>query len=88
MGKKNKPALQLEDEGSTYDDQQVQQETQREKVPFSTLLRPSLYERLKAAAFWEDESIAELTATAIRKHLKDLEEERDEPFEVLPPHEV
>ena len=56
-------------------------------MPFSTVLRPGLYERLRAAAFSED-TPAGLTADALRACLDALEADRGEPYEVLPPYKI
>ena len=84
----DKPNVTFDAGDDSFDPEQVEQETKRDKVPFSTVLRPSLYERLRAAAFWEDTSIAGLTADALRAYLDALEAERGEPYEVLSPHKI
>ena len=70
-----------------FDLEQVDQETKRGKVPFSTVLCPSPHDRLRAAAFWEA-SIAGLTADALRACLDALGAERGKPYEVPPPHKI
>lgn len=63
--------------------------TERSRVKFNTQLRADLYEKLRAAAFWLDEtSITDLVERAVREHLYRLEDERGDPFEVLEPHRV
>lgn len=64
----------------SFGPEQVEQETKRDKVPFSTELRPSLYERLRAAAFWEDTSIAGLTFDSVATD--ELQEMVDKNFEL------
>lgn len=69
-------------------DPSVEKQAQRNKVSFSTMLRPSTYERLKAAAFWEDRSIADITGAALDAYLEALEKKRGEEYEVWDRHKV
>ena len=71
-----------------FEDKYLKEHTERDRVKFNTRLRADLYEKLRAAAFWTDDSITELVEGAVRKHIRDLEDERDEPFKVLDPHRV
>jgi uncharacterized protein (DUF1778 family) len=75
-------------ESSGFEEGYLKEHTQRSRVKFNTRLRADLYEKLRAAAFWTDESITDLVEAAVRTHIQDLEDERDEPFEVLDPHRV
>ena len=69
-------------------DTSVEEQAQRNKVSFSTMLRPGLYEKLKAAAFWEDRSIADITGAALETYLEALEDERNEKYEIWDRHKV
>lgn len=76
-------------EDADFEESYLQEHTERSRVKFNTQLRADLYEKLRAAAFWlEDESISDLVEDAVRNHVKELEDERGEPFEVLKPHQV
>jgi hypothetical protein len=72
-----------------FEDDYLKGHTERDRVKFNTRLRADLYEKLRAAAFWmEDMNITDLVEGAVRRYIRDLEEERGEPFEVLDPHRV
>ena len=72
-----------------FDDSHIQEHTKRSRVKFNTRLRADLYEKLRAASFWlDDSSITDLVEQAVMRHLKHLEDERGEAFEVLEPHRV
>lgn len=71
-----------------FEDEYLNEHTERDRVKFNTRLRADLYEKLRAAAFWTDHSITELVEAAVRNHISDLEQQRDEPFEVLEPHRI
>lgn len=62
--------------------------TDRSRVPFSSRLRADVYEKLKAASFWTGRSVTDVAETAVRLYLRQLEEERGDPFDVLEPHEI
>lgn len=89
----DKPAIDFDTGGGAddadFEESYLQEHTERERVKFNTQLRADLYEKLRAAAFWlEEESITDLVEAAVRNHIKELEDEQGEPFEVLSPHEV
>jgi uncharacterized protein (DUF1778 family) len=71
-----------------FEEGYLEEHTERDRVKFNTRLRADLYEKLRAAAFWTDQSITEHVEEAVLNHIRDLEEEREEPFEVLDPHRV
>ena len=71
-----------------FEEEYLQEHTERNRVKFNTRLRADLYEKLRAAAFWTDDSITDLVEAAVRQHICNLEESREEPFEVLEPHRV
>jgi hypothetical protein len=71
-----------------FEEEYLQEHTERDRVKFNTQLRADLYEKLRAAAFWTEKSITDLVEAAVRAHIQNLEDERDEPFEVLNPHRV
>lgn len=71
-----------------FEDEYLKEHTERDRVKFNTRLRADLYEKLRAAAFWSDQSITELVEEAVRNHIRGLEDKRDEPFEVLEPHRI
>jgi hypothetical protein len=78
-----------ESEDAGFEDAYLQDHTERSRVKFNTRLRADLYEKLRAAAFWlDDVTITDLVEAAVRNHIQRLEEERDEPFKVLEPHQV
>ncbi len=84
--RKPRMALSREEERApAYTPSLVEQKMQETKVPFATLLPPSLYEKLRAAAFWENRSIADVTADALGAWLAAQEKKRGA-YEVLPPH--
>ena len=85
-----KPRMSLargEERTPAYTPDLVEEKTQETKVPFATLLPPSLYEKLRAAAFWEGRSIADVTADALATWLA-VQEKKRGAYEVLPPHRV
>jgi hypothetical protein len=89
----DKPDIQFDDGNAGFSQEGADEETKRRrtegaKKQFNTLIRPGLEERLNAAAFWTDRSKAEIVDEALRLWLRRAEEEREEAFEVLPPHEV
>lgn len=84
----DKPQIKLGTGDDTFDGEHIDEHSQRDKVPFSTVIRPGLYERLRAASFWEGTSIAELTGQAVASYLKVMEDQRGKPYEVLPPHRI
>lgn len=78
-----------ESEDAGFEDSYLQDHTERSRVKFNTRLRADLYEKLRAASFWlDDKTITGLVEDAVRKYIQELEEEREEPFEILPPHQV
>ena len=76
-----------EERAPAYTQEVAQQKTQETKVPFAPLLPPSVYEKLRAAAFWEGRSIADVTAEALSAWIA-AQEGRRGAYEVLPPHRV
>lgn len=86
--RKPKMALSRQEERtSAYTPGLVEEKTQETKVPFATLLPPSVYEKLRAAAFWENRSIADVTADALVSWIASQETRRG-PYEVLAPHRM
>jgi len=86
----DKPQIDFETENEDdagFEEEYLKEHTERNRVKFNTRLRADLYEKLRAAAFWTENSITELVEAAVRKHIIDLEQE-DEPFEILEPHRV
>lgn len=72
-----------------FEEEYLSEHTNRSRVKFNTRIRADLYEKLRSAAFWLDEAtITSLVEDAVRGHIRRLEEERGEPFEILEPHEV
>lgn len=65
-----------------------QADNDEEKVPFSTRLRPSIWEKLRAIAFHEDTTISALTEAALRDMIEAMEEGRGEPYRVYEPHKI
>ena len=63
-----------------YDPEQLDRESQRKRVPFSTTLDAGLYEKLKTMAFYNEGSIADLVNTAVRRALHEKENDRGEPY--------
>lgn len=89
----NKPQIDFgtdsDSEDAGFEGEYLQEHTERSRVKFNTRLRADLYEKLRAAAFWlDDESITDLVEQAVRSYIKQLEDEREEPFKVLEPHRV
>lgn len=89
----DKPDIEFDDSNSGFSSESADEETRRRrkegtKKQFNTLIRPGLEERLNAAAFWTNRSKAEIVDEALRLWIEKTEDERGEPFEVLPPHEV
>jgi hypothetical protein len=72
----------------TEDEEERRRREEGDKQRFNTMLRPGLEERVNAAAFWTEKSKAQIVDEALRLWLDRAEEERGEPFEVLPPHHV
>lgn len=89
----DKPQIDFDSESESddagFEEEYLQEHTERDRVKFNTRLRADLYEKLRAAAFWiDDTSITELVEDAVRSHVQQLEEQRGEPLEILPPHRV
>lgn len=86
----DKPGINFDTDAdsSGFEEEYLKEHTQRSRVKFNTRLRADLYEKLRAAAFWTDESITDLVEAAVRTHIQNLEDERGEPFEVLDPHRI
>ena len=87
----DKPDIEFDDTDAGFseeEDEKRRRRTEGTKKQFNTLIRPGLEERINAAAFWTDRSKAEIVDEALRLWLDQEEEDRDEEFEVLPPHEV
>ncbi|WP_103028686.1 hypothetical protein [Salinibacter altiplanensis] len=88
---KEKPDIDFDDDDAGFSEEDEEKRRRRSegtKKQFNTLIRPGLEERLNAAAFWTDRSKADILDEALRQWLRQAEEERNESFEVLPPHEV
>ncbi|MBB4062796.1 MULTISPECIES: hypothetical protein [Salinibacter] len=88
---KDKPDIDFDDSDAGFSEEEDEERRRRSegtKKQFNTLIRPGLEERLNAAAFWTDRSKADILDEALRFWLDQAEEERDEAFEILPPHEV
>lgn len=79
-----------EGEEANFDLQSLEDQTaeDEEKVPFSTRLTPSIYEKLRAIAFHEDTTISGLTEAALRDMIEAMEEDRGEPYQVYEPHKI
>lgn len=78
-----------ESDDAGFEEEYLQEHTERSRVKFNTRLRADLYEKLRAAAFWlDDANITDLVEAAVGNHIRNLEEERGEPFEILKPHRV
>jgi hypothetical protein len=77
-----------EEEDAGFEQEYLQKHTERDRVKFNTRLRADLYEKLRAVAFWTKDNITDHVEAAVRNYIRNLEEERDEPFEVLEPHRV
>jgi hypothetical protein len=87
----DKPSLNFDtgdDHAPGFEQDYLNEQTERSRVKFNTRLRADLYEKLRAAAFWTGESITDLVEDAMRHHIARLEDEHGEPFDVLPPHRV
>jgi hypothetical protein len=86
----NKPSIDFDTGGDEagFEEDYLQEHTDRSRVKFNTRLRADLYEKLRAAAFWTDRSITDLVEAAVRKQIRALEKKQGEPFEVLGPHRV
>lgn len=76
------------EEDAGFEEEYLQEHTERERVKFNTRLRADLYEKLRAVAFWTDYTITELVEAAVRSQIRRLEDERGEPFEILEPHRI
>ncbi len=88
---KDKPDIDFDDSDAGFSEEEEEERRRRSegtKKQFNTLIRPGLEERLNAAAFWTDRSKADILDEALRFWLDQVEEERGEAFEILPPHEV
>ncbi|CBH22865.1 hypothetical protein GGP72_003255 [Salinibacter ruber] len=88
---KDKPDIDFDDSDAGFSEEEDEERRRRSegtKKQFNTLIRPGLEERLNAAAFWTDRSKADILDEALRFWLDQVEEERGEAFEILPPHEV
>lgn len=88
---KDKPDIDFDDSDPGFSeegDEERRRRAEGTKKQFNTLIRPGLEERLNAAAFWTDRSKADILDEALRHWLDRAEEERNESFEILPPHEV
>lgn len=88
---KEKPDIEFDDSDAGFSEEGSEEKRRRAegtKKQFNTLIRPGLEERLNAAAFWTDRSKAEIVDEALRMWLDNAEEEREEEFEILPPHKV
>lgn len=88
---RNKPKLSLgnPDDGATeenpYDSEQIERASERSRVPFSTTLDAGLYEKLKAAHFFDKLRIADIVNEAVRTKVRELEEQRGEPYTIPEP---
>jgi len=88
MSDKPKIDFDTEEEDAGFEQEYLQKHTERDRVKFNTRLRADLYEKLRAVAFWTDHNITDHVEAAVRGYIRELEEERGEPFEVLEPHRV
>lgn len=87
----DKPGINFNTEGEDagFDDDYLDEHTDRSRVKFNTRLRADLYEKLRAAAFWLDEAtITSLVENAVKDHISSLEQKRGSQFEILDPHRV
>jgi hypothetical protein len=88
---RDKPKLSLgsagsDQEGSSlYDPKQIEEASERNRVPFSTILDAGLYEKLKAASFFDRIKIADIVNDAVREKVQALEDRRGEAYSVPEP---
>jgi hypothetical protein len=68
-----------------FDDEQLERESERNRVPFSTSLDAGLYEKLKAMHFYDNIGIADVVNEAVRRAIAEVESERGEPYDVPGP---
>jgi hypothetical protein len=73
------------EEDAGFDEEQLERESERSRVPFSTSLDAGLYEKLKAMHFWDDVRIADVVNEAVRRAIAEMEAERGEPYDVPGP---
>ena len=71
-----------------YDERQIEEASERKRVPFSTILDAGLYEKLKTMAFYNEGSIADLVNEAIRRALREKETERGAPYRPPAPLQI
>jgi len=90
---RDKPKLSLSDtdnqaDQNPYDQDQIERASERSRVPFSTTLDAGLYEKLKAAHFYDNHQIADIVNQAIREKVAKIEDRRGEPYEVPGPLQI
>lgn len=93
MSKESKLSLSVpDDETTSYDSSQIDDETSeyanRKRVPFSTTLNAGLYEKLKSIRFYEGIRISDIVNEAVRVAVDQLEDQREETFDVPDPLKV
>ena len=72
------------DAPSSFDERQVQEESERRRVQFSTLLDAGLYEKLKTRNFKGEGKIADAVNEGVRRVVAEAEEARGAPYDVPP----
>jgi hypothetical protein len=90
---RDKPKLSLSDtdnqaDQNPYDQEQIERASERSRVPFSTTLDAGLYEKLKAAHFYDNHRIADIVNQAIREKVAEIENRRSEPYDVPGPLQI
>jgi hypothetical protein len=75
----------LKTEENPYDSEQIERASERSRVPFSTTLDAGLYEKLKAAHFYDKVRIADIVNEAVRQKVRELENQRESPYDVPEP---
>lgn len=86
MSKQDKPKMDFDaGQGQTagFDERQVQRESERRRVPFSTTLNAGLYEKLKTMAFLKEGAIADVVGEGVRRVIREKEEKRGEAYDPL-----
>jgi len=73
---------------NTSPDSTVHVDKDEEKHQFNTSIRKSVLELLRAASFHEGEPISSIVERAITKELDKMQKEREEGYEIFPPHKI
>lgn len=60
----------------------------RKRVPFASTLDAGLYEKMRAAAYWDETNIADILESAVRAEILRREAERGQPYKVEGPHRI